>query len=92
MDIKLKVGGKFRIAMIVMIVIGIIAIVTGFFSGDAQRTWANLLLNNFYFPENVPSTINMINRFCPVKRGWGCMLSCLPTKEIVEESSNHNLF
>jgi hypothetical protein len=49
MDIKLKVSGKFRIAMIVMIVIGIIAIVTGFFSGDAHRTWANLLLNNFYF-------------------------------------------
>ena len=49
MDIKIKVSSKFRIAMIVMIAIGIIAIVTGFFSGDAHRTWANLLLNNFYF-------------------------------------------
>ena len=49
LDIKYKVGGTFRIITIIMVVIGIIAIVMGFMSGDNTRIWANLLLNNFYF-------------------------------------------
>ncbi len=49
LDIKYKVGGTFRITTIIMVLIGIIAIVMGFMSGETNRTWANLLLNNFYF-------------------------------------------
>lgn len=49
LDIKIKVSSKFRIATIIMIAIGIIVIVSGFLTGNTHRTWANLLLNNFYF-------------------------------------------
>ena len=49
MDNKIQIGGKFKITMIVMIVVGLITIIAGFMSGEEKRTWANLLLNNYYF-------------------------------------------
>ena len=49
MDNKIQIGGKFKIAMIVLIVVGLITIIAGFMTGEAKRTWANLLLNNYYF-------------------------------------------
>jgi len=49
MDNKIQIGGKFKITMIVMIVVGLVTIITGFLTGETERTWANLLLNNYYF-------------------------------------------
>ncbi len=49
MDNKIQIGGKFKIAMIVLIIVGLITIIAGFMTGEAKRTWANLLLNNYYF-------------------------------------------
>ncbi len=49
MDKKVKLSGKFKIAMIVLIVIGLISITIGFVTEDGKRVWANLLLNNYYF-------------------------------------------
>ena len=49
MDKKLQIGGKFKIAMFVLIALGIIVTIIGFLSGEATRTWANLLLGNYYF-------------------------------------------
>ena len=49
MDNKIQIGGKFKIAMIALIIVGLITIITGFMTGEARRTWANLLLNNYYF-------------------------------------------
>ncbi len=49
MDNKLQVGAKFNIAMIVLIVVGLVTVIAGFMTGEATRTWANLLLNNYYF-------------------------------------------
>jgi hypothetical protein len=49
MDKKLQLSGKFKIAMFVLIAIGLITVIAGFMSGHMERTWANLLLNNFYF-------------------------------------------
>jgi len=46
---KLQLSGKFKIAMFVLIAIGLITVIAGFMSGHMERTWANLLLNNFYF-------------------------------------------
>jgi hypothetical protein len=49
MDNKIQIGGKFKITMIVMIIVGLVTIIAGFFTGETERTWANLLLNNYYF-------------------------------------------
>ena len=49
MDKKVQLSGKFKIAMIILIVIGLISITIGFLTEDSKRAWANLLLNNYYF-------------------------------------------
>ncbi len=49
MDKKLYVSRSFKNIMIVMIVIGLAAVATGFLTGATTRTWANLLLENFFF-------------------------------------------
>ena len=49
MDKNLQLSGKFKIAMFVLIAIGLVTVIAGFMSGKMERTWANLLLNNFYF-------------------------------------------
>lgn len=49
MDKNLQLSGKFKIAMFVLIAIGLVTVIAGFMSGEMERTWANLLLNNFYF-------------------------------------------
>jgi hypothetical protein len=37
-----------NLIVIVLIIVGIAAVITGFLT-DSQRTWANILLNNYYF-------------------------------------------
>jgi len=49
MDKKLQISKSFKSIMLIMIVIGVVAVATGFFTGETDRTWANLLLNNFMF-------------------------------------------
>ena len=49
MDKKVQLSGKFKIAMIILIVIGLISVAMAFTSEDSKRAWANLLLNNYYF-------------------------------------------
>ncbi len=49
MDKKLQVSKSFKIIMIILIVIGVVAIAAGFLTGEATRTWSNILLNNFMF-------------------------------------------
>ncbi len=49
MDKKVQLSGKFKIAMIVLIVVGLISVAIGFLTEDGERAWANLLLNNYYF-------------------------------------------
>ena len=45
---QLNLSGTFKIIMGVFIAVGLAALVAGFIS-DPQRTWANYLLNNYYF-------------------------------------------
>ncbi len=49
MDTKVQLGGKFKIAMIILIVIGLVSVALSFLTEDSKRAWANLLLNNYYF-------------------------------------------
>lgn len=48
MEEKLILSNKFKMLTYVLIAIGVISFALGFIF-DAQRTWANYLLNNFYF-------------------------------------------
>ncbi len=45
---KLNLSGSFKIIMGIFIAVGLATLVVGFVI-DPQRTWANYLLNNFYF-------------------------------------------
>ena len=49
MDKKLKTGVGFQVITLVLIAFGVFTVIAGFVSGEGIRTWANLLLNNYYF-------------------------------------------
>ena len=49
MENKLKVSTGFIVLVSVLIVYGLFTVFIGFYTGDTVRTWANLLLNNYYF-------------------------------------------
>ncbi len=49
MDKKLHVSRLLKIILVAFIILGIVAILAGFLTGHVDRSWANLLLNNFYF-------------------------------------------
>lgn len=48
-DGQFEFQGKAKTWSLVMIAIGVIGILGGFFTGNAERTFANLLLNGYYF-------------------------------------------
>lgn len=41
-------SGKTRTISLALIAVGVICVAVGFLTGDTERTWANLLLNNYY--------------------------------------------
>ncbi len=49
MEKQLKVGDGFKIVTFVLVVFGLFTVFAGFYTGEKTRTWANLLLNNYYF-------------------------------------------
>ena len=49
MENKLKVSQGFWIVTIILIAFGLFTVLLGFTTGEEIRTWANLLLNNYYF-------------------------------------------
>lgn len=48
MNDKVRISSSFRIIMGVLVAVGLAAVVYGFLN-DQGRTWANYLLNNYYF-------------------------------------------
>ena len=48
-DGQFEFQGKAKTWSLVMIAIGVIGILGGFFTGNVERTFANLLLNGYYF-------------------------------------------
>lgn len=49
MDKKFQTGEGFKVITLVLIAFGIFTVIAGFVAGEGVRTWANLLLNNYYF-------------------------------------------
>jgi len=49
MEKQLKLSAGFKIVCFVLIAFGLFTVLTGFLTDDSTRTWANLLLNNYYF-------------------------------------------
>lgn len=48
MEERIKISNTYKIVCSILVLIGIATFVAGFFT-DAKQTWANYLLNNFYF-------------------------------------------
>jgi hypothetical protein len=48
MDISYNPSKTFKLTMLIMVVIGVVALITGFLT-DPARTWPNILLNNVFF-------------------------------------------
>jgi hypothetical protein len=48
MDTTYKPSKALNLTAVILIIIGVLAVITGFLS-DPSRTWSNLLVNNFYF-------------------------------------------
>jgi hypothetical protein len=49
MDNKFKTSEGFKVITLVLIAFGLFTVIAGFAAGENIRTWANLLLNNYYF-------------------------------------------
>jgi len=49
MEKHLKISSGFKVVTIVLVIFGLFTVFAGFFTGEGTRTWANLLLNNYYF-------------------------------------------
>jgi hypothetical protein len=49
MEKQLKIGDGFKIVTVVFVIFGLFTVIAGFLTGNGTRTWANLLLNNYYF-------------------------------------------
>lgn len=49
MEQRLKISDGFKIITVVLVIFGLFTVFTGFATGNGTRTWANLLLNNYYF-------------------------------------------
>ncbi len=49
MDNKLHISKTFKYVAYLLIAIGLVTVAVGFFAGDTERTWSNLLLNNAIF-------------------------------------------
>ena len=72
MDKAYTVSPKLRIASIILVLIGIAAIIVGFLS-NPQRTWANYLINNYYFISlAIGSTFFMAIQYI-TQSGWSSM-------------------
>ncbi|MBT3210070.1 MAG: quinol:cytochrome C oxidoreductase [Bacteroidetes bacterium] len=72
MDKAYTVSPKLRIASIILVLIGIAAIIVGFLS-NPQRTWANYLINNYYFISlAIGATFFMAIQYI-TQSGWSSM-------------------
>lgn len=61
----------------VLIVIGIAAVITGFIT-DAERTWANMLLNNYYFITLSMGALLFYSLQFITNSGWSAVITRIP--------------
>jgi len=76
-DSKFIQSPKLRIISIILIVVGIAAIVFGFLS-NPQRTWANVLISNYYFISLAIGATFFIAIQAITQSGWSSMFKRIP--------------
>src|SRR3546814_3941912 len=64
-------SGKTRTISLVMVAIGLVCVAVGFITGDTERTWANLLLNNYYMVLLAFSGVMYCAIQYVAQAGWG---------------------
>ncbi|MCX6272870.1 MAG: quinol:cytochrome C oxidoreductase [Bacteroidetes bacterium] len=77
MDTKINLNSRFKTACYLLIIIGLITFSYGFFKNPGQ-TWANLLLNNYYFLSlAIGATFFMALQYI-TQSGWSAMFKRVP--------------
>lgn len=77
MDEKFVIPQKFRIVTISLMAIGVISFTLGFIF-DSQRTWANYLLNNYYFVSLAVGAAFFIAIQYVAQAGWSAAFKRVP--------------
>jgi len=78
MDKKVQLSGKFKLIMLVMIVLGVISVIAGFVTENGTRTWANLLLNNYYFLSIAMGALFWMAIQAVTQSGWSAAYLRIP--------------
>src|SRR3546814_13397356 len=71
-------SGKTRTISLVMVAIGLVCVAVGFITGDTERTWANLLLNNYYMVLLAFSGVMYCAIQYVAQAGWGTNILRVP--------------
>ena len=77
MDEKLIIPKKFKNISYALIAIGVLSFIIGFFT-DSQRTWANYLLNNYYFVSIAIGAAFFIGIQYIAQAGWSAAFKRIP--------------
>ena len=78
MEKQLKLGAGFKIVCFVLIAFGLFTVLTGFLTGDDTRTWANLLLNNYYFMSVTIGAVFWMALQAITQSGWSAAFVRIP--------------
>lgn len=76
-DKQFTISGKFRIIALGLILIGIVAMLIGFFT-HPDRAWVNLLLNNYYFLSLAIGAAFFFSLQYITQSGWSSMFKRIP--------------
>jgi len=77
MEDRFTIPQKFRLAAYLLIGIGVVSFTLGFFI-DSQRTWANFLLNNYYFVSLAIGAAFFIAIQYVAQAGWSAAFKRVP--------------
>lgn len=77
MDEKFNIPKKFKQFSYLLIAVGVMTFAIGFFT-DAQRTWANYLLNNYYFVSIAVGAAFFIAIQYIAQAGWSASFKRIP--------------
>ncbi|MFA5418044.1 MAG: hypothetical protein WC341_06255 [Bacteroidales bacterium] len=78
MDKKVQLSGKFKMIMYVMIALGVISVIAGFYTENGTRAWANLLLNNYYFLSVAMGALFWMAIQAVTQSGWSAAYLRIP--------------
>ena len=78
MEKQLRVSKGFKVVCFVLIAFGLFTVLTGFLTGDNTRTWANLLLNNYYFMSVTIGAVFWMTLQAITQSGWSSAFTRIP--------------